>query len=81
VTVQSAEYWRTHFPNVARSRTYPGEGHDIQYRHWDQALLDLSGHPDLTMLCVKGRSQAVPEATAESLLKAGATLGVCAWRR
>ncbi|MGH6965669.1 MAG: alpha/beta fold hydrolase [Phenylobacterium sp.] len=80
VTVQSAEYWRAHLPNVARSRTYPGEGHDIQYRHWDQALLDISGHPDLTMLCVKGRSQAVPEAAAEPLLKAGATLGVCAWR-
>jgi pimeloyl-ACP methyl ester carboxylesterase len=81
VTMQSAEYWRTHFPNVARMRTYPGEAHDIQYRHWDQVLLDLSGHSDLTMLCAKGRSQAVPEADGERLLKAGATLGVCAWRR
>ena len=81
VTVQSAEYWRAHFPNVARMRTYPGEGHDIQYRHWDQVLLDLSGHPELTMLCVKGRSQAVSGTAAERLLEAGATLGVCAWRR
>jgi pimeloyl-ACP methyl ester carboxylesterase len=81
VTTQSAEYWRAHFPNVARMRTYPGEAHDIQYRHWDQVLVDLSGHPELTVLCEKGRSQAVAEADADRLLKAGATLGVCAWRK
>lgn len=78
VTMQSAEYWRAQFPNVVRMRIYPGEAHDIQYRHWDQVLVDLSGHPDLTVLCLKGRSQAVPEAQGERLLKAGATPGVCA---
>jgi pimeloyl-ACP methyl ester carboxylesterase len=79
VTMQSADYWRSHFPNVARARIYPGEAHDIQYRHWDQVLIDLSGHPELTVVCASGRSQAVPQATGERRLKAGATLGMCAW--
>jgi hypothetical protein len=33
------------------------------------------------VLCEKGRSQAVAQADADRLLKAGATLGVCAWRK
>ena len=81
VPMQSAEYWRTHFPNVARMRVYPGEAHDVQYRHWDQALIDVSGHPELTVLCVNGKSRAVPEAQGVRLLKAGASVGVCAWRK
>lgn len=80
VPMASADYWRMHFPNVGRMRTYPGEGHDIQYRHWDQVLVDLSGHAELTVVCARGRSRAVPEAKAQNLLKAGATTGTCAWR-
>lgn len=33
VTMASAEYWRDHVPNLAEMRVYPGEGHDVQYRH------------------------------------------------
>jgi pimeloyl-ACP methyl ester carboxylesterase len=80
VPMQAAEYWRTHFSNVARMRVYPGEAHDVQYRHWDQVLVDVSGHPELTVLCMKGASRAVPEAQAEALRKAGAAVGICAWR-
>jgi hypothetical protein len=81
VTMQSAGFWRAHFPNVARMRVYPGEGHDIQYRHWDQVLIDVSGHPELTVLCIGHRSQAVLESKAGALVKAGATAGICAWRK
>ena len=81
VTMQSAEFWRAHFPNVARMRVYAGEGHDIQYRHWDQVLIDVSGHPELTVMCVRGKSQALSESKAEALVKAGATAGICAWRK
>ncbi len=80
VPMASAEYWRDHFTSGAKLRVYTGEGHDIQYRHWDQVLVDLSGHPDLTVICDKAQSVAVPEAHAERRLKAGATVGVCAWR-
>jgi pimeloyl-ACP methyl ester carboxylesterase len=81
VPMQAAEYWRAHFPNIARMRVYPGEAHDVQYRHWDQVLIDVSGHPELAVMCVKGASRAVPEPQAEALRKAGATVGICAWRK
>jgi len=28
---------------VAALRGYPGEGHDVQYRHWEQILRDVAG--------------------------------------
>ena len=80
VTMVSAEWWRGHLPNLAAFRVYPGEGHDVQYRHWDQLLLDVAGHSDRIALCADGRSRAVLESQAQRLLKAGARLGVCAWK-
>jgi pimeloyl-ACP methyl ester carboxylesterase len=35
--------WRRVLPRVAALRAYPGEGHDVHYRHWDQILLDVAG--------------------------------------
>jgi non-heme chloroperoxidase len=35
--------WRRVLPQVAALRGYPGEGHDVQYRHWGQILLDVAG--------------------------------------
>jgi non-heme chloroperoxidase len=35
--------WRRVLPRVAALRAYPGEGHDVQYRHWEQILLDIAG--------------------------------------
>lgn len=35
--------WRRVLPRVAAMRAYPGEGHDIQYRHWEQILFDVAG--------------------------------------
>lgn len=80
VPVDQAQYWQSQFPDVRKARIYEGEGHDVQYRHWDQLLLDVAGHAELTMLCADGKSQAVPEADAQALLAKGATLGICAWR-
>jgi non-heme chloroperoxidase len=37
--------WREALPHIAAVRVYEGEGHDVQYRHWDQILADLTGHP------------------------------------
>ncbi|TSD87651.1 alpha/beta hydrolase [Mycobacterium sp. KBS0706] len=80
VPLDQAQYWQSQFPNLRKARIYEGEGHDVQYRHWDQLLLDVAGHAELTMLCADGRSQAVPEADAQALLAKGAALGICAWR-
>lgn len=81
VTADTAERWKSDLPNVVQMRLYPGEGHDVQYRHWDQLLLDVAGHAQLTAICADGRSQAVPKAQSEQMLKAGARLGVCAWNK
>jgi pimeloyl-ACP methyl ester carboxylesterase len=35
--------WRRVLPRIAALRGYAGEGHDVQYRHWEQILLDVAG--------------------------------------
>jgi non-heme chloroperoxidase len=35
--------WRRVLGNVAALRAYPGKGHDVHYRHWEQILLDTAG--------------------------------------
>ena len=43
VPVEHVREWRRVLPRVAALRGYPGEGHDVQYRHWEQILLDVAG--------------------------------------
>jgi pimeloyl-ACP methyl ester carboxylesterase len=64
---------------VVRATAYPGEGHTVQYRHWDQILADMAGFGDYTVMCVHGRTRLIPEHRAERLQARGATLGLCAW--
>ncbi len=35
--------WRRVLPRIAALRAYPGEGHDVPYRHWEQILMDVAG--------------------------------------
>ena len=41
----------------------------------------MGSRVSVTAVCASGRSRAVPKAQAEQMLKAGATLGVCAWTK
>lgn len=75
------EYLATHFPNIAKSRIYPGEGHDVQYRHWDQIMVDMAGKGHKTLICDKGRSKLLPDHVAQKKIRKGAELGICAWTR
>ncbi|WGF88482.1 alpha/beta fold hydrolase [Marinivivus vitaminiproducens] len=75
-----ADFWQAHFPNVAKRRDYPGEGHTVQYRHWDQVLIDMAGMDDRIVACEGGRSVLVPEAEIEARTADGASLGICAWQ-
>jgi len=81
VGLEHAEYWESKFENVAKKRIYEGEGHDVQYRHWDQILIDMAGKGDKTIICHNGKSKLLPEHTAKKFLKGGATLGICAWEQ
>jgi non-heme chloroperoxidase len=65
--------------NVVRATVYPGEGHTVQYRHWDQTLADIAGFGDHTVICSHGRTRLVPERRAQRLIARGAPLGLCAW--
>lgn len=76
-----AECWAEVYPNVARKRIYPDGGHDVQYRHWDQILVDMAGMADRLVVCRDGTSELLPEADAEAALEGGASLGICAWAR
>jgi non-heme chloroperoxidase len=79
VPVSVMERWQAALPNVVKATVYPGEGHTVQYRHWDQILVDMAGYGDHTVVCRRGRTQLVPNRRAEAVLARGATLGLCAW--
>ena len=64
---------------VVRATVYPGEGHTVQYRHWDQTLADIAGFGAYTVVCHRHRTQLVRNRDAARLLDRGATLGLCAW--
>ncbi|WP_245652471.1 alpha/beta fold hydrolase [Novosphingobium capsulatum] len=80
VTLDQAEYWHHHFPNVVAFRVYPGEAHDVQYRHWDQVLIELAGITGQTVVCQGGHSAALADAKVPAALAKGASLGLCAWQ-
>lgn len=74
VPVAVMEQWQAALPNVVRATVYPGEGHTVQYRHWDQILADMAGFGDFTVVCRDGETRLVPAAEAGT-----DTLGLCAW--
>ena len=74
--------WQAAYSSVvAEERFYAGEGHDVQYRHFDQILVDIAGLKNRIAICRHGKSKLVKEKNLESELAKGATLGICAWQR
>jgi non-heme chloroperoxidase len=79
VPVTVMEQWQLALPNVVKATVYPGEGHTVQYRHWDQILVDMAGYAGYTVVCHDGHTRLVRDARATRMVAAGATLGLCAW--
>lgn len=79
VTAAHLERWRAVLPNVHEARLYEGEGHDVQYRHWDQVLADVAFLGERIVVSHAGRTRLVDRTRAEDLLGAGGTLGLAAW--
>lgn len=73
------EAWLAAYPNAeVRLRLYPDGGHDVQYRHLDQILLDLSGAGDSILVCESGEEKMLaPDAIVG---RDPATVGLCAWQ-
>jgi len=74
--------WQQAYPNAKLTiRSYPGEGHDVQYRHLDQILLDIRGYGDKILLCQDEKNKMVNPNSSGELITLGATFGLCAWNR
>lgn len=76
VPVDVMQHWKDALPNIEKEIVYPDEGHTIQYRHWDQILVDMAGYGDHTVVCVDGETRLVPNEEAGD-----SSLGLCAWDR
>lgn len=76
VPVGVMEEWKKALPNVVKATVYPGEGHTVQYRHWEQILVDMAGYADHTVICRDGQTILVPNDEAKN-----AELGLCAWSK
>jgi pimeloyl-ACP methyl ester carboxylesterase len=74
VPVAEMEQWQAALPNVIKATAYPGEGHTVQYRHWDQILVDMAGYHDHTVVCRDGKTLLVPSSDVGD-----ASVGLCAW--
>jgi hypothetical protein len=74
--------WQRAYPNAKLTiRSYPGEGHDVQYRHLDQILLDIRGYGDKILLCQDEKNKMVNPNSSGELITLGATFGLCAWNK
>lgn len=79
VPPSQGERWAAMLKSPVIFRRYPGEGHDVQYRHWDQVMLDVAGFAGRTLVCTGGKARLVDGVITPAQLAAGETLGVCAW--
>jgi pimeloyl-ACP methyl ester carboxylesterase len=76
------DQWQTSYPKAkVVVRRYPGEGHDVQYRHLDQVLLDMAGYGPQILVCKAGSNQLVPPSEIKQSLAGGATFGLCIWQQ
>ena len=71
--------WLAAYPNSeVVVRTYPNGGHDVQYRHLDQILLDMATAGDKILICEDGVEKMVLPETIEG--KNLNLLGLCVWQ-
>ena len=81
VPMEHKDFWAAHYSNIAAVRAYPGEGHDVQYRHWGQILSDIAYQGKRLLICDQGQSLLLPEEVAQQKITRGATLDICAWQK
>ncbi|MEO6956033.1 MAG: alpha/beta hydrolase [Antricoccus sp.] len=79
VPVRQMEHWASLLPNITVRRLYNGEGHDIQYRHWDQIIVDIATLTDHQLVSSDDQTCLLDDNEAAALLAAGGWLGLRAW--
>lgn len=73
------DHWASLMPNVAVRRVYEGEGHDIQYRHWDQIVLDIATLTDKNLVSDGQQTSLLDDAETAAAIERGGWLGLRAW--
>ena len=77
---ESEVSWKKNYPKAnVTIRSYPGEGHDVQYRHLDQILLDIAGKGPEVLICHKGNHEMIIPSKVSQSISDGAWLGLCHW--
>ncbi len=79
VPLAHLERWRSALPNVIEERIYDGEGHDVQYRHWDQILADVAQLGRVLVINDGRNTFLAAPGRAKEILDAGGSLGLAAW--
>lgn len=79
VPLSHLDRWRAALPTVRHVRRYPGEGHDVQYRHWDQLLHDVRFGNGRVLVTLDGHTWAAAPGEAEEVLARGGHLGLADW--
>jgi non-heme chloroperoxidase len=79
VVPANGAFWRQAVGGQAIERAYPGEGHDVQYRHWDQVLIDLAGFGTRQLVCRDGTAVLLSDAETRRAEATGAKRGLCLW--
>jgi hypothetical protein len=73
--------WQASYPKAkVILRQYPGEGHDVQYRHLDQILLDMAGYGTQILVCDAGVNNLIASSQLKTVLADGSSLGLCIWQ-
>lgn len=81
VPLEQRDRWVAAYSNSEKikQRNYPDGVHDVQYRHYDQILLDVAGYGDYLIVAWKGKTRVISEDQWPSYEARGATLGIQAW--
>jgi pimeloyl-ACP methyl ester carboxylesterase len=80
LTHESEVSWKKNYPKAnVTMRSYPDEGHDVQYRHLDQILLDIAGKGPEVLICHKGNHEMIIPSKVSQSISDGASLGLCHW--
>ena len=75
---EDLQVWRNTFPAAdVTMREYAGEGHDVQYRHLDQILLDIAGYGDDVLVCANNKNKLITPEKVQAT--DNVRLGLCAW--
>ncbi|PRZ41690.1 pimeloyl-ACP methyl ester carboxylesterase [Antricoccus suffuscus] len=80
VPIAYMEHWASLLSNVRARRVYEGEGHDVQYRHWDQIIADVATLDDKILISDADGTRLIDGSAVPAALENGGWLGLQPWK-